>query len=293
MAQISFDQINLGGSNSEYQNSVGFFTLKNDRDEAVVRFLYDDVSQFDILTVHDITVNGKFRKVSCLSDPYEPVDKCPMCAAGTASKQRFFIKMLQYVKQPDGSVRVEAKIWERSVQYAVKLKGYLDNYGPLSDMICKVVRHGAAGNMQTDYEIIPNLSKQIYPDNVFVKDVSAFDNYKILGGLVMDKTADEMRAFLATGSFPQRQQQNNGTVEQNATRQEVEDNVMFNNMMQQSAPNQQMPWEQPATPQQPVTPPQQMPWQNGGAFNAGPTSPARQVMPWEQPQSAARPVRNA
>ena len=37
-------------------NSVSYFALKNDGDEAVVRFIYDNPNQFDLLTVHTVQI---------------------------------------------------------------------------------------------------------------------------------------------------------------------------------------------------------------------------------------------
>ena len=55
MAQVNFDDIDFnnmsGGANN---NSVGFFSLKNDGDEAIVRIMHDNTASFDILTEHSI-----------------------------------------------------------------------------------------------------------------------------------------------------------------------------------------------------------------------------------------------
>ena len=37
---------------------VGFFTLKNDGDEAIVRIMHDTPEEFDILAVHQTQVDG-------------------------------------------------------------------------------------------------------------------------------------------------------------------------------------------------------------------------------------------
>ena len=78
MAQVKFEDIN-DVSSQVSPNSIGYFGLKNDGDEAVVRFMHDDVSTFEILTVHDIVINGKHRKINCIRDPHDPLEKCPLC----------------------------------------------------------------------------------------------------------------------------------------------------------------------------------------------------------------------
>ena len=216
MAKVNFNNVDeieaqtqgSGGPGSD----VGFFTLRNDNDEAVVRFMCDSTDDFEILTVHDVQIGSKYRKVNCIRDPREPLDNCPLCKSGARINNRFFIKLLQYDKVTDpatGMVRVvpKAMLWERSTAYAKTLKSYLDNYGPLSDIICKIIRHGKAGDMQTTYEIVPNLSKAVYKDEIYVKDTNLFGDFEAFGTVVMDRTADEMNYFLASGEFPARQRQ--------------------------------------------------------------------------------------
>lgn len=215
MAKVNFsniDEIEAQNPSGGPGSNVGFFTLRNDNDEAVVRFMCDSTDDFEILTVHDVQVGTKYRKVNCIRDPREPLDNCPLCKSGARINNRFFIKLIQYDKVPDaatGAVRIvpKAMVWERSTAYAKTLKSYLDNYGPLSDVICKVIRHGKAGDMQTTYEIVPNLSKALYKDEIYVKDPTLFGDFNAFGTVVMDRTADEMNHYLATGEFPARPRQ--------------------------------------------------------------------------------------
>lgn len=201
MAKVNFNEAEAM-QQSLYTNKVNFFNLKNDKEEAIVRFMHDDLDSFEIYTVHNIKVDGKFRKATCIRDPRDSVDACPLCAAKAPVEQRFFIRMIQYVPGADGSVTPQAVVWERSFSYATKLKSYLDNYGPLSNIVCKIVRHGQAGSVQTTYEIIPNLNPTIYSEQVYAKDASLFDDYSVLGAIVMNKNYNELSTFLATGSFP-------------------------------------------------------------------------------------------
>lgn len=201
MAQVKFEDIN-DVSSQVSPNSIGYFGLKNDGDEAVVRFMHDDVSTFEILTVHDIVINGKHRKINCIRDPHDPLEKCPLCKNGTQIQQRIYIHLLHYVKDDSGNVVVIPKIWERSMKYASTLKMYIDNYGPLSDVLFKIIRHGAAGNMQTTYEILPIMNKTVYRDDIYVKDTLAFKDYSVVGNMVMDRTSDDITAYINTGNFP-------------------------------------------------------------------------------------------
>ena len=240
MAQLTFEQglesLN-NQSASTNQNSVTFFSLKNDGDEAIVRFMCDSTTDFEILTIHNVKINGKNRKINCLRDPKESLDKCPLCSSGIDDirkvQNRFFVKMLVYSVDDSGSMQVVPAVWERSVAVAVTLKSYLDNYGPLSDVICKVIRHGAAGDINTTYEIVPNLSKAIYKDDVYVKDASLFADYSALGTIVIDRPYQDIVTFMNTGKFPATNAPSGTTT--NAVPPAAE--------MTASAPAQRMPWE--------------------------------------------------
>ena len=71
MAQVTFDVANEMESARQQSsgNSFDFFTLRNDGDEAIVRFRYQNTSQFKIFTVHDVELvnNGRKRAVERLT----------------------------------------------------------------------------------------------------------------------------------------------------------------------------------------------------------------------------------
>ena len=73
---------------------VGFFSLRDDGDEAVVRFAYNSPDEFEVFTVHPVTIDGKFRKVNCINDLRLGVHSCPLCAAGVQLQQRFYIRLI-------------------------------------------------------------------------------------------------------------------------------------------------------------------------------------------------------
>ena len=204
MARLSFDTAVSTMNNSDTNNNtVGFLSLKNDGDEAIVRIMHDSVNDFDIVTLHPITLGGKFRSVSCVrNDPREPVDNCPLCKNGTKIQSRIFIHMIQYTTNAQGQIEAKPVVWERPVSYATKLKNDIAEYGPLSSCIFKVKRNGKAGDKNTTYELKlgnPNM----YNEASYPKIDNAFANYSACGTIVMDKTYDEISEFLATGNFPE------------------------------------------------------------------------------------------
>lgn len=207
MARISFDTLqetvsnNTGENNS---NGIKLFALKNDGDVAIVRIMHDSVKDFDILTTHKIKVGDKWRSISCIRDPREPIDNCPLCKNGEKIQQRFYIHMIQYIQDPaTGKITPTPVVWDRAAgEYATKFKTLIEEYGPLSDQIFKIKRNGKAGDMSTTYEILFG-SPNMYPENLYPKTVEAFNNYSALGRIVLDKNYSDINTFLATGTFPQ------------------------------------------------------------------------------------------
>lgn len=172
---------------------VQFFSLRNDGDEAIVRIMHDSPQDFDLCAVHKVQLDdGKFRSVSCLRNPTDPIDMCPLCANGEKVEMKIYIHLLEYVKQDNGTITPIAKVWERRADaYGKRLVGLMNEYGPLSETIFKIKRHGAAGSTKTDYDILP-MSPNVYPPTLYIKDTSLFSGYTALGHAVLDKTYEEM-----------------------------------------------------------------------------------------------------
>lgn len=207
MARISFDTLQETVSTGTGENNnagIKLFALKNDGDVAIVRIMHDNVQDFDILTTHKIKVGDKWRTISCIRDPREPIDNCPLCKANEKIQQRFYIHMIQYVKDDaTGKITPTPVVWDRTAgEYATKFKTLIEEYGPLSNQIFKIKRNGKAGDMSTTYEILFG-SPNMYPEELYPKTVEAFSNYTALGRIVLDKNYNEINTFLATGNFPQ------------------------------------------------------------------------------------------
>ena len=203
MARISFEDVKTND-----ENNVGFFSLKNDGEEATVRFMCDSLSDLEILTVHNIEVDGKFRQINCIREPNDPIESCPLCANDTELRQVVFIKVMNYKTDNSGKITAYPEIWQRNASsYVPKMKSYLDNYGPLSNIVCKVVRHGAARSPKTTYDIIPNLNPQVYTMEAYPLNVEAFEDYSVVGRVVLDKNREDIITFCNTGAFPHHETQ--------------------------------------------------------------------------------------
>lgn len=182
---------------------VGYFSLKNDGDTAVVRFAYKDKSEFEIATVHTVEIDGRYKRVVCLREANESVEKCPLCSAGEKLYNKFYVKLIEYTKDENGNVVATPKVWERPVGFAQTLDSLCTEYGgSLSDHVFKIKRRGAKGDMQTTYDVM-YANAELYKESVgYVKDFSAFDNFDLSKHSYYVKSYDEIVEFLETGKFP-------------------------------------------------------------------------------------------
>lgn len=194
-------------NNSNNNQRINFFALKNDGDSAIVRILHDDIASLTAHTVHSVSVDGRKRNVNCFRNPGQPSEVCPFCEAGYNVYTKFYVKMIQYTQDTSGNIVANPVIWDRSAAYVRILKNLIDEYGPLSDCIFKIVRNGAAGDMGTTYSIFYGNPK-IYPDNLYVKSADIFNTFDPNKVYIMNKSVDDMRYYLANNAFPAKPQVN-------------------------------------------------------------------------------------
>ena len=181
MARFSFDEAdNYGGGTSS------FFSLKDDGDVAVIRFLYNDINDVEGVSVHQVTVDGRTIDVECLRAYNEPISKCPLCEANYKVIGRLYIP----VYDEDAK---ESKIWTRGKSYFGELSSLCSRYNPLVATPIELERIGKKGDTNTKYQPFPRQS-----DNAKIED---FPEIKAEGLTFQVKTADEMRDYLRTGKF--------------------------------------------------------------------------------------------
>lgn len=191
---VRMQQERQNNAQPTYQR-VSYFSLKDDGDEAIVRFAYTDPDQLQIFTTHSVSIDGRFRRVNCLREPGAPLDTCPLCASGQSPQNRTYIKLIEYVRNEDGTITGVPKIWERPASYVQILTNLFAEYGDISECVFKVKRSGERGSMQTTYSIMFG-NPTIYNATLYPKDFSAFENYKILGGPLLDKNYNEIKEIM-------------------------------------------------------------------------------------------------
>lgn len=169
------------------QGGGGYFSLKNDKDVAKVRFLFDGIEDVEGFAVHEVEIDGKKRYVNCLREYGQPVDVCPFCAAKMFTQVKYFIPLYNITEK-------RTQTWERGKKFGQKISSICSRYSHLVSHIFEIERNGQAGDQQTTYEIY-----EVAQDDT---TLDQFDPPEILGTLVLDKTADDMVCYLNAGYFP-------------------------------------------------------------------------------------------
>lgn len=187
MARFNAETVDKYGG----QGGAGYFSLKNDRDIATVRFLYNDENDIEGYAVHQVEIDGKKRYVNCLREYNQPIDDCPFCKARKYQTAKLFIPLYN-----EDAKKVQ--VWERGKKFFGKLSSVLSrcDADPICSQTFEIERNGKKGDTQTTYEIYQTRDKA---DDMTLED---FDTPEILGRLILDKSADDMEFYLENEYFP-------------------------------------------------------------------------------------------
>ena len=184
MARFKADEVdNYGG-----QGGTGFFYLKEDKEVATVRFMYNGIDDVEGMSVHAIEIDDKKRYVNCLREYNDPIDVCPFCREKMFTSAKLFIPLYDC---ETGNVR----IWERGKKFFGKISSICARYPNTVSHKFEIERNGKKGDTSTTYEIY-----EVDKDDTTLEDLP--DVPVILGGLVLDKSAEDMEYFLEAGQFP-------------------------------------------------------------------------------------------
>ncbi len=170
------------------QGGAGYFSLKNDKDVARVRFMYNGIDDVEGYAVHQVEIDGKKRYVNCLREYNEPKDKCPFCREGMFTTAKLFVPL--YNVDED-----KVQVWERGKKFVAKISSICARYPNVVSHVFEIERNGKKGEQTTTYEIY-----EVDKDNTTLEDLPEASNP--LGTIVLDKSADDMEFFLDNGYFP-------------------------------------------------------------------------------------------
>lgn len=182
MARFSINEADNYGAS---KNS--FFSLKDDGDTAVIRFLYNDINDVEGVAVHEVQVGDKKIDVECLRSYNEPIENCPLCSAEYRVNAKLFIPIYDEANK-------ESKIWTRGKSYFGDLSSLCSRYHPLVSTPIEIERIGKKGDTNTKYQPYPRQS-----DNARIED---FPEIKAEGTAFLVKSKEDLEYYLRTGAFP-------------------------------------------------------------------------------------------
>ena len=194
MARLTGSNIEQYNSGSGNSNS-GYFSLKDDKDTARVRFLYESANEVEGYTVHRVSVGDRERYVNCLVEEGGSVADCPFCQAKFQKFAKLFIPL--YNEDAD-----QLQIWERGQKFYGTISGLCARYPNLVSRTFDIERNGKKGEQTTTYSVYPVGDA----DGTTVQDI--LDDLGIdklpdpLGTIILNKTADEMERYIENGEFP-------------------------------------------------------------------------------------------
>ena len=237
---------------------VGFFKLKNDKDEALVRINVSTMEDLQFATVHQLGAAQKWMKISCHNPVGSYGDNCPLCSAvaagntsiGKASKKVYIQMLVSYKDKTTGQWSTPIPVvWDKPAGFAREIATKLQNFGDLKQNLFKITRNGKAGDLKTTYPMdyaVP----AIFKPEMIPADFSAFENFKVNKHSYWEKSLEEIQTFLSTGAFPEVVKATDQTVATQAAPQAYQ-------QPQQAAPSAASTYIQPsgqtssAQPQQP------------------------------------------
>ena len=170
------------------QGGAGYFSLKNDKDVARVRFMYNGIDDVVGYAVHQVEIDGKKRWVNCLREYNEPVDNCPFCKKRMYTSAKLFIPLYNIDED-------KVQIWERGKKFISKISSLCARYPDVVSHIFEIERNGKKGEQTTTYEIY-----EVGKDDTTLEDLPEVTDP--LGTLVLDKSADDMEFYIENGYFP-------------------------------------------------------------------------------------------
>jgi hypothetical protein len=119
-----------------------WFTLRDDGDSAVRRILYGGTEDVSVYSVHNIEDNGNWKDVDCHGEG------CPMCREGLKPMARIYIPLYDDTNET-------YEFWIRGAMYIRVIRNLIGEHGSLVNRRFEIIRHGAAGDMKTTYELVP------------------------------------------------------------------------------------------------------------------------------------------
>lgn len=267
MAKINYSSWQQYSNRSN--NQVDFFSIKEDGGSAIVRFMESDPNDYEIIALHNVKDGQKFKKISCIRNPYDPIDNCPLCSDGNKVQYRFFVKLLKYENE-NGEIVTKSCVWERPMAFAEKLNSLVEEYGDLKDNLFRVVKHGSGRD--TTYDVLYAPATK-YPNAQYPIETKALSEFVAFGRIVKDWGYDEIVKFMGSQDTTQQATQQEPVVQKSQS--------VFNDSIG-GLPPMDLVRDDYVVPK--FVPPVEQETQPAISQDAA-QQPARQRKPWEVPTS--------
>lgn len=173
----------------KYDKGGKYFSLKNDGDSADVRILWNTEDDIDGYNVHRVKVNGFDVDVNCLRTYNDALDVCPLCEAKYRTTVKFYVPIYN-------NATGDVSIWTKGKNFYSQLVELCRRCNPLVSYPLTIERKGAAGDINTTYEIYDDPS-----DGTLIEDLDVEVPDPIKSGALLDKTFEELTTYVQTGSF--------------------------------------------------------------------------------------------
>jgi len=177
---MAFKTVNDYNKERGYDN---YFSLRNDGDSADVIFLYRSIQDVLIADAHYIKSNDYTGYVHCCGRG------CPACGKGIRVHNKLFIPMYNI-----GNDRIE--FWDRSTFFENQLnQDIFSRYPNPSEFVFRVIRHGAARDVNTTYEIRAVGKNDVYP---YVAVLAKFNTKfpDVFNNIIKEYSAGELNMIL-------------------------------------------------------------------------------------------------
>lgn len=176
------------------KGGTGFFSIANDKETKRVRFMYRSANDVDGMSVHKIKYNDRDRYVNCIREYNEPIDNCPFCKQKYPIQARIFIPIYN---EDEG----EVQLWDRGAKTWIgRITSLCARYSSSDRQLVgstfDIERNGKPKDMKTDYNVY-----FVESDGTRIEDLP--EPKKALGGLVLDKSYEDMEYYLNHGEFPE------------------------------------------------------------------------------------------
>lgn len=205
MARKSFTQAQEDMNNNQGGYTQNFY-LKNEKDSAFIRFLFDNLDDVPILSVHNVALTSKsgttyYAQVDCLGEG------CPFCKHATKTtpfspaRDMGYMPLLQIYNE-NGEYEPTFKVFNRSVSWMSNtLVGFESRYG--LDSIIETEKTGKG--TKTNYMLYPamkGVNGQALPElPTLSKLIEDFDvTEERIVGSVRKWTKEQMQNYIEFGS---------------------------------------------------------------------------------------------